>query len=283
MRMQEDEGIPLSPSDWAIEPQGLGPGVMAARTLFSDSQSQLVARVLNNLLEPKSLRANSFLSIAEPVQCLSGTGDIELSNDSFVDSDDSSDFVLHDETVMPVSSSLRPTPAQTDGTEFRASTVSSTTVDLMDSDSLTLSAGDTSDDIDSLLRSLPLDLSDDQHDRAEAFIRSPANVFSRSEYDIRRTNIIPHHIDTGDNTLHFEQLRRHPTVQLPVIDEHVQHMLEPAASPQCSNVVMVRKQDGTMQLCVDYRKLNGLTDKFPLPKIDTCLDTLNGKQGEQAH
>jgi len=32
-----------------------------------------------------------------------------------------------------------------------------------------------------------------------------------------------------------------------------------------------------MQLCVDYRKLNGLTtkDKFPLPKIDTCRDTLN--------
>jgi len=29
---------------------------------------------------------------------------------------------------------------------------------------------------------------------------------------------------------------------------------------------------------VDYRKLNSLTtkDKFPLPKIDTCLDMLNG-------
>jgi len=41
---------------------------------------------------------------------------------------------------------------------------------------------------------------------------------------------------------------------------------------------MVRKQDGTMHLCIDYRKLNGLTikDKFPLPKIDTCLDALNG-------
>jgi len=70
----EDEGVPLPPNDWAIEPQGLGPGVMAARTLFSDLQSQLVARVLNNSLKPKSLRANSLLSMAEPVQCLSGTG-----------------------------------------------------------------------------------------------------------------------------------------------------------------------------------------------------------------
>ena len=33
-----------------------------------------------------------------------------------------------------------------------------------------------------------------------------------------------------------------------------------------------------MRLCIDYRRLNGLTTKgkFPLPKIDTCLDTLNG-------
>jgi len=33
----EDDGIPLPLSDWDVEPQGLGPGVMAACTLFSDS------------------------------------------------------------------------------------------------------------------------------------------------------------------------------------------------------------------------------------------------------
>jgi len=104
--LMEDEGVPVPPYDWDIEPQDLGPGVMAARTLFSDSQSQLVARILNNSLKPKSLRANSLLSMAEPVQCLSSTGNCELSNSLFADSDVLSDLVLQDESVMPVSSSL---------------------------------------------------------------------------------------------------------------------------------------------------------------------------------
>ena len=65
-----------------------------------------VTRVSNNLLKPKSLRANSLLSMAEPVQCLSGTGNCELNNSLFADGGDSSDFVLPDESVMPVSSSL---------------------------------------------------------------------------------------------------------------------------------------------------------------------------------
>jgi len=141
--------------------------------------------------------------------------------------------------------------AQTDGTELHASTVSSTTADPMDPDSSTLPVGDAHGHIDGLLRSLPTDHLDEQRDRAEAFIRSHANVFSGLEYDTGRTNIIPHCINMGDHSPHCEQLLRHPTAQLPVIDEHVQHILEhdviePAASPWCSNVVIVCKQDGTM-------------------------------------
>jgi len=67
----EDDGLTLPPYDWAIEPQGLGPNVMTARTLFSDSQPQLVARVLNNSCEDKVLSTDTFLSMAKPVQCLS--------------------------------------------------------------------------------------------------------------------------------------------------------------------------------------------------------------------
>ena len=67
----EDDGLPLPPYDWAIEPQGLGPNVMTARTLFSDFQPQLIAWVLNNSCEDKLLSVDTFLSMAKPVQCLS--------------------------------------------------------------------------------------------------------------------------------------------------------------------------------------------------------------------
>jgi len=102
---------------------------------------------------------------------------------------------------------------------------------------------------------LPKDLTDGQWVKAEEFIWSKVHIFSRSEFDIRRTDILRHRIDTGENMPHYEQLRRHPTSQLPVIDEHVDQMLchdviEPAASPWCSNVVMVRKHDGSMRFCI---------------------------------
>jgi hypothetical protein len=40
----------------------------------------------------------------------------------------------------------------------------------------------------------------------------------------------------------------------------------------------IRKKDGTMRMCVDYRKLKDLTrkDRTPLPRIDELLDSLYG-------
>ena len=51
-----------------------------------------------------------------------------------------------------------------------------------------------------------------------------------------------------------------------------------AASPWASNVVLVRKEDGTLRLCVDYRRLNAITykDSYHLPLIDNCLNALAG-------
>jgi hypothetical protein len=134
-----------------------------------------------------------------------------------------------------------------------------------------------------IIDGLPSDLEPDQRREAIAFIQSHANAFSRDEFDIGRTPVLEHTIDTGDHKPIKQQLRRHPDAHLPLIDQHVEDMLkhdiiEPAASPWCSNVVLIRKSDNSLRFCVDYRLVNACTyrDNFPLARIDTCLEALGG-------
>ena len=57
-------------------------------------------------------------------------------------------------------------------------------------------------------------------------------------------------------------------------------IIEPSNSEWASSPVLVRKCDGSIRWCIDYRKLNTVTKKdvYPLPLIDQCLDTLAGNQ-----
>ena len=47
-------------------------------------------------------------------------------------------------------------------------------------------------------------------------------------------------------------------------------------SPWASPIVLVPKKDGSLRLCVDFRRLNALTKKdvYPLPRVEDILDTL---------
>jgi hypothetical protein len=47
-----------------------------------------------------------------------------------------------------------------------------------------------------------------------------------------------------------------------------------STSPWGSPVLFVKKKDGSMRMCVDYRSLNVVTikNKYPLPRIDDLLD-----------
>ncbi|CAL9006658.1 unnamed protein product [Prunus brigantina] len=54
--------------------------------------------------------------------------------------------------------------------------------------------------------------------------------------------------------------------------------IRPSFSPWGAPVLFVKKKDGTMRLCIDYRQLNKVTvrNKYPLPRIDDLFDQLKG-------
>ena len=63
------------------------------------------------------------------------------------------------------------------------------------------------------------------------------------------------------------------------IEEHLANgFIAPSESPAASPILFVKKKDGSLRLCVDYRGLNKVTVKnvYPLPLIHKLLDRLNG-------
>ena len=72
-------------------------------------------------------------------------------------------------------------------------------------------------------------------------------------------------------------------LELQELKEQLQELLErgvirPSVSPWGAPVLFVKKKDGSMRLCIDYRELNRVTirNRYPLPRIDDLFDQLQG-------
>ncbi|XP_072146219.1 uncharacterized protein [Dermacentor andersoni] len=112
----------------------------------------------------------------------------------------------------------------------------------------------------------------------------------RASFDLQkqclgRTSTVVHRIDTGSHAPLRQRPYRVSATERRVIDEHVGDMLrrgviQPSHSPWASPVVLVKKKDGTIRFCVDYRRLNKITrkDVYPLPRIDDALDCIQGAE-----
>ena len=82
--------------------------------------------------------------------------------------------------------------------------------------------------------------------------------------------------------------QRHRTIPPGIYEElkaHLRNLLDTnvirqSHSPWCSNVVMARKKDNSLRLCIDYRQLNQKTikDSYALPRIEETLDCLAGSK-----
>jgi transposase InsO family protein/predicted aspartyl protease len=108
------------------------------------------------------------------------------------------------------------------------------------------------------------------------------DVFARDSQDLGHFTTIKHHIQTMGPPVKL-RMRRTPLGFQEEEEGHLQSMLnqgviQPSCSEWAAAPVLVRKKDGSVRYCIDYRALNDRTikDAFPLPLIEECLDTLQG-------
>ena len=101
--------------------------------------------------------------------------------------------------------------------------------------------------------------------------------------DIGDCDMIRHRIDLIDPTPFKQKHRRIPPAMIDEVRKHIEELLSSGVirkskSPWCSNVVLVRKKNGKLRLCVDYRMLNKKTvkDSYALPRVEEGFDVLNG-------
>lgn len=108
-------------------------------------------------------------------------------------------------------------------------------------------------------------------------------VFSKGECDVSASSLPAHKIELLNNTPIYQRPRRFPAPIAEEIERQCQGLMnlgviEASASPWSSPVVPIRKKDGSLRLCVDYRALNRVTkpDKFPMPNLTDSIFGLCG-------
>ena len=123
----------------------------------------------------------------------------------------------------------------------------------------------------------------EQQQAARKLLCDYSETFSKTDLDFGKCNILKHKIQLTDQQPFKERYRRTPTHLFEEVKQRLQEMVEVGAirrsfSPWASAVVLVRKKDGRLRLCIGLQKLNSRTikDGYALPRIDDTLDCLHG-------
>lgn len=109
------------------------------------------------------------------------------------------------------------------------------------------------------------------------------NVFSLDEWDVGLAKGVEHHIRLHDPRPFRERSRRIAQADIDDVRRHLKDLLaagiiKESRSPYASPIVIVRKKNGSVRMCIDYRTLNNRTipDQYTTPRIDDALDCLSG-------
>ena len=111
------------------------------------------------------------------------------------------------------------------------------------------------------------------------------SIFSQEPNEIGCTDTAEHIIELLDMEPFKEQFHHIAPSLVEEVWEHLQEMLDGGTihlsqSPWCNAVVLVRKKDGGLQFCIDFRRLNNWTkkDAYPLPQMQETMESMVGTQ-----
>ena len=140
-----------------------------------------------------------------------------------------------------------------------------------------------------ILKQVNIDTNDqlnpEQLHQINELLANHADIFSTGEDDIGFCDKIKHRIDLIDETPFKQKTRRIPPAMISEVRQHIDQLLSTgiirkSKSPWSSNVVLVRKRNGKLRMCVDYRMFNNrsVKDAYALPKIEEIFDVLQGSK-----
>lgn len=108
-------------------------------------------------------------------------------------------------------------------------------------------------------------------------------VFSLIDWDVGLAKGVEHTIRLSDTRPFRQRSFRLTPADVDNVRKHLQELLcagiiKESRSPYASSIVIVRRKNGTIRMCIDYRLLNSRTvpDQYTTPCIDDVLDSLSG-------
>jgi transposase InsO family protein len=242
---------PSAPSEMVIEPYPDLDGLVIPKVLADASGTEICFIALNHTSKFKTLRSNQPIGSAVEVE-------------SILDEDEESD-------QRPVASP----EFHLNSVKFKETGKHQASINLQE----------VPPHLQSLLERSAKELNAQEKEVLEHFLCQYADVFAKSDLDLGNFTAVQHRIDTGDAKPIRHRMRRTP---LGFEDEEEKHLaamlqanvIQPSKSEWAAAPVLVRKKDGSVRYCIDYRGLNAHTvkDAYPLPLIEQCLDMLAGNK-----
>ncbi len=125
------------------------------------------------------------------------------------------------------------------------------------------------------------DLSETQKEELKNLLRKHENIFSKHAFDIGYTDVMPFKIKLDDNRPIRQRAYKVLYALKDKIDAQLMEMqkagiIQPSISPYTAPLVPVKKKDGGIRICTDFRNLNlkSVVDPYPLKDTQQVLSAL---------